>query len=445
MINRLRVFVQNILPLVYDDSLSYYEVLCKVVAKINEIINYVNTDFSEYIKEQIGQLLSGAMYRASDKTIVISEEEGDVTTGGDAEYFQLGNVKHPVVDNEARLSVSSLSDDVDGIKDDIEDIEDDISNLETAISNINISYVGKNIVFFGDSWTVGGSASVQSLRFSSLIAEKLGMVEWNYGVGGAGFCIPGNLISSQISSASSEMSADEKNAVAVVVITGGVNDWRHRVDYSITRATFRTAVAQACATAQAIFPNAKVFCGIGNSTLTGMTEDWKQWYVNTQAVVRQSTGNRAEIIPWLAERVNYNAAMFKTDELHLTDAGHAAWAGHIAQYIIGGYCDVHYHIGQPTLQTGVELEGFHLFRDNYEISVTPGDWGFSSAITENTLVGNIAADKAPSSNIYIPIYYSNACVGSIAITYNGAVRIIPNSGASIPNCFVSSFKYTLDA
>lgn len=34
----LKFWCQRVLPLVYDDSLSYYELLCKVVAKINELI-----------------------------------------------------------------------------------------------------------------------------------------------------------------------------------------------------------------------------------------------------------------------------------------------------------------------------------------------------------------------------------------------------------------------
>ena len=33
-----RFWCQKVLPLVYDDSLSYYEVLCKVVNYINELI-----------------------------------------------------------------------------------------------------------------------------------------------------------------------------------------------------------------------------------------------------------------------------------------------------------------------------------------------------------------------------------------------------------------------
>lgn len=39
MNNQIKFWCQKVLPLVYDDSLSYYEVLCKVVAKINELIS----------------------------------------------------------------------------------------------------------------------------------------------------------------------------------------------------------------------------------------------------------------------------------------------------------------------------------------------------------------------------------------------------------------------
>ena len=37
-INRLYYWCQKVLPAVYDDSLSYYELLAKVVAKLNEVI-----------------------------------------------------------------------------------------------------------------------------------------------------------------------------------------------------------------------------------------------------------------------------------------------------------------------------------------------------------------------------------------------------------------------
>lgn len=38
-LRHFRFWCQSVLPLVYDDSLSYYEVLCKVVKYINELID----------------------------------------------------------------------------------------------------------------------------------------------------------------------------------------------------------------------------------------------------------------------------------------------------------------------------------------------------------------------------------------------------------------------
>lgn len=42
MIDTLKFYCQKILPLVYDDSLSYYETICKVAAKLNEVVNVAN-------------------------------------------------------------------------------------------------------------------------------------------------------------------------------------------------------------------------------------------------------------------------------------------------------------------------------------------------------------------------------------------------------------------
>lgn len=33
---------QKVLPLAYDNSLSYYEVICKLTAKVNELVDIVN-------------------------------------------------------------------------------------------------------------------------------------------------------------------------------------------------------------------------------------------------------------------------------------------------------------------------------------------------------------------------------------------------------------------
>lgn len=53
-LNNFRFWCQKVLPLVYDDSLSYYEVLCKIVKYINDIIDNekeLSDEFLELKKE----------------------------------------------------------------------------------------------------------------------------------------------------------------------------------------------------------------------------------------------------------------------------------------------------------------------------------------------------------------------------------------------------------
>lgn len=51
-----RMWCQKVLPLVYDDSLSYYEVLCKVVTYLNNVIEGTNgvIDDIEGLKNDLG-------------------------------------------------------------------------------------------------------------------------------------------------------------------------------------------------------------------------------------------------------------------------------------------------------------------------------------------------------------------------------------------------------
>lgn len=57
-LKHFKFWCQKVLPLVYDDSLSYYEVLCKVVDYINNIIadmQTTNTEITE-LQNEIKQI-----------------------------------------------------------------------------------------------------------------------------------------------------------------------------------------------------------------------------------------------------------------------------------------------------------------------------------------------------------------------------------------------------
>lgn len=68
----------KILPVTYDDSLSYYEQICKLTTKMNEIVNFINTNvdkaLTEYIDAQFNNLIINAIYDESAETITLKKD-----------------------------------------------------------------------------------------------------------------------------------------------------------------------------------------------------------------------------------------------------------------------------------------------------------------------------------------------------------------------------------
>ena len=73
-----RFWCQSVLPLVYDDSLSYYEVLCKVVNYINKLIDTDRQIFDdidelrkdlEVVQEWIDNFDTEQMYKVIEEYI----------------------------------------------------------------------------------------------------------------------------------------------------------------------------------------------------------------------------------------------------------------------------------------------------------------------------------------------------------------------------------------
>lgn len=74
-------YCQKVLPLTYDNSLSYYEQLCKTTHKINEVIQLINGDITkslqEYIDQHFNDLMINASYDESTKTIYFTKGVGN--------------------------------------------------------------------------------------------------------------------------------------------------------------------------------------------------------------------------------------------------------------------------------------------------------------------------------------------------------------------------------
>lgn len=283
-------------------------------------------------------------------------------------------------------------------------------------------YKGQNIVFFGDSWTVGGSASATAYRFTSRIATALQMTERNYGVGAAGFAIPGNLISDQVTAAASNMSEEIRGNVPLVVITGGVNDWRHRDDYNITRTGFLQAVRDTCAAAHAAFPNALIVVAF-NSMQQGNTDTMLSWYAMA-ARAGQARNYPIKVLQHAPASVNANTQTFQGDNLHLTDTGHERYADYIVRGILGGGDDVFFYIGDFTPAAGVTASvDLHIFRRNEEFMFNQVIVDLEQAVNSNTLIGTIPSAWAPRDTMYWPAYFDNRLIGNLAITAAGNIYV----------------------
>lgn len=78
-VSKLRIWCQKVLPLVYDDSLSYYEVLCKVVDKLNEMIggygnlnellDALKTDVNQYTDQAVTHGIAQSNAYADQKVL----------------------------------------------------------------------------------------------------------------------------------------------------------------------------------------------------------------------------------------------------------------------------------------------------------------------------------------------------------------------------------------
>ena len=123
-----RVFIPKIVPLVYDDTLSYYEFLCKVLNKMNEAIEALNAlgirvDDLEAAVQQLQTVVGGL----DDRLTVV---EGDMVT-----------VKGDIVDIKAAVqtingAINTINTTIEGLQGQVTDNTTNITAIQGSISNI---------------------------------------------------------------------------------------------------------------------------------------------------------------------------------------------------------------------------------------------------------------------------------------------------------------------
>lgn len=81
--NHFKFFCQSVLPIVYDDSLSFQELLYKMIRYINGMkddIENISKDMVSYIRDHLDDIFIDAMYDAETETLILilnMNEEGE--------------------------------------------------------------------------------------------------------------------------------------------------------------------------------------------------------------------------------------------------------------------------------------------------------------------------------------------------------------------------------
>lgn len=74
MIRPIKMCCTQILPTAYGDALSYYEEICKLTEKMNEIIADINDNLTNYIRNNFNNIMIDSIYDEDNERIVLSKE-----------------------------------------------------------------------------------------------------------------------------------------------------------------------------------------------------------------------------------------------------------------------------------------------------------------------------------------------------------------------------------
>lgn len=132
-----RFWCQKVLPLVYDDSLSYYELLCKVVAYLNDVIENVDG-----LKIDIDKLLAayGELEDYVNNYFNNLDVQAEINVKLDimASDGTLAQIINEQIFNELNTKVTNLEGEVSGINTEIGNINADIANINTFKNYPNV-------------------------------------------------------------------------------------------------------------------------------------------------------------------------------------------------------------------------------------------------------------------------------------------------------------------
>lgn len=168
MIDKLKYWCNKILPLVYEDSLSYYEVLCKTSAKLNEVIESTNglLDAWNTYKNDIDKAFG-------EYTAVLDKKFADLTDKIDADFLRYKDTVDDTIRDEFATQDRRLKAQDDKIAAQDTQITDISDRVNTFITEYNqtISQIPDMVVSAVNAWLNN------TTNYDNIIADLAGSLQ----------------------------------------------------------------------------------------------------------------------------------------------------------------------------------------------------------------------------------------------------------------------------
>jgi len=253
----------KVLPAVYDDSLSQYEILCKLLDTVNNIITSTNStgEQVEQLTQLVQQLIDGG-FPSGIVQYVTDIAEAAIADDIEALSARITALKNQIdsFDESISARITTLNNKVDSLD---QSIQSQVNAISTKLNNIN----KRNFVLIGDSYLMGTHANSAvdngygwGHYFANVIPHS---AITEYANGGSGFWSEGTVTPysgmdyyEMLQYLQSNVSESDRAEVDCVVIQGGYNDGQKLDSVGTKPAT--TRIENALTLAHTVYPNAQI-------------------------------------------------------------------------------------------------------------------------------------------------------------------------------------------
>lgn len=429
----------NIIPLVFDDTITYYEQLCKLRCKLNEIVEYIRTLTEFPVIEYVGIWDNGIAYPKNsmvsyDNKIYIALK--DVPIGTD-----IGNTEYWSEIGEFTFAIEEITDR-------LETLQGAINALTTKVNSLNNRTKRKmtsdtKCLLIGNSFAYGSGGSGHSgwpFQLENMINCNATIIAQR----GGDFCArattsdpqpsyPNMTYREAITELVSGLSTADRLSYEWIIFGGGYNDSSTYYSYDDIVTEIKTTIGYC----RQQFPNAEIAV-IPLAACTHLTKaglSWAKYYLKymtawSNAAIECGCYTTTDSMNWFFRKYEYRGA--GDSNIHLNDAGYIKCAEYILA-IINGW-DGEFHINwsdDVTMGSTVVDTDFVTCVQNGDTVMLKGHVTLNGdgVITGDTMVGaeicTVPGPVSPSENaVFFSGYlYKTGAYQLIPLSLNSAGKL----------------------